>query len=439
MIIYLISYSLCFIFARLGWFLPSGLVLMLAGVWLYWKDYRASGNLIHLRGLFCLFFIGGQGLSCFKLSSLQRQWSGMTWLCFFLAVVSFYLAYWLAGRILGEDKGQHWMKKQARGRGGVFPWEHRMELRKFEGSLFTAIGIVTGISAAAFLAEALILGYVPFFLRGVPHAYSYFHISGLHYFTVSCVLVPSLYVLYFLGKDERKKGRNVLAFLFTAVSLLIPVLCVSRFQLILAAGMATFTVLGVNRRIRLWHGAALLGAMIPAYLVLTIARSHDVAYLNGIFQMKNPAMPIFITQPYIYIAHNYDNFDFLVANLPGHAFGLRMLFPLWALTGLKFLVPALVNYPIYVNKEELTTLTLIYDAYYDFGVVGVALFSAILGAACFLLNRKARQLKNPVGYVFYAQVAMYMVLSFFTTWFSNPATWFYLAVTGAVYLWVEYR
>ncbi len=84
-------------------------------------------------------------------------------------------------------------------------------------------------------------------------------------------------------------------------------------------------------------------------------------------------------------------------------------------------------------------MTLIYDAYYDFGVVGVALFSAILGAACFLLNRKARQLKNPVGYVFYAQVAMYMVLSFFTTWFSNPATWFYLAVTGAVYLWVEYR
>lgn len=59
----------------------------------------------------------------------------------------------------------------------------------------------------------------------------------------------------------------------------------------------------------------------------------------------------------------------------------------------EILVPALVNYPIYVNKEELTTLTLIYDAYYDFGVVGVALFSAILGAACFLLNRKARQLK----------------------------------------------
>ena len=34
-------------------------------------------------------------------------------------------------------------------------------------------------------------------------------------------------------------------------------------------------------------------------------------------------------------------------------------------------------------------------------------------------------------YLFYSQIAIYMMLSFFTTWFSNPTTWFYLAVTGA--------
>ena len=439
MIIYCISYGICLIFTRLGWFLPSGLVLVLAGIWLYQKDYRASGNLIHLRGLFCLFFVGGQGLSCMKLSRLQREWSLTTWSCFFLAVVVCYLAYGLAEEVMGPAKSQHWMKKQARGRGSILPWENRMELRKFERPLFTAIWVITLLSSAAFLTEALILGYIPFFLRGVPHAYSYFHISGLHYITVSCVLVPSFYVLYFLAKDERRKGTNGLAFLFTAISLMIPVLCVSRFQLILAVGMAMFTVISVNRKIRIWHGVLVVCLMIPAYLVLTVARSHDVAYLNGIFQMKNSAMPIFITQPYIYIAHNYDNFDYLVAKLPQHSHGLRMLFPVWALTGLKFLIPGLVNYPIYVNKEELTTLTLIYDAYYDFGILGVVLFSALLGFCCCMLSRGMKRLKNPVVYVIYAQIAMYMMLSFFTTWFSNPSTWFYLAVTGMVYLYVEYR
>jgi len=71
--------------------------------------------------------------------------------------------------------------------------------------------------------------------------------------------------------------------------------------------------------------------------------------------------------------------------------------------------------------------------------VGVALFCALLGAACAFLVWKLSQVKNPVGYVIYAQIAMYMTLSFFTTWFSNPATWFYLAATLAVYLFCRYR
>ena len=439
MIIYLISYVLCFCLARLGWFIPSGLVLIAGGIWLYWRDYRAFGNLIHLRGLFCLFFVGGQGISCFKLSRLQEPWSLMTWACFLAAVVFFYLAFALVMAWLGEPRQPHWMKKQARGSREILPQERSRALRLYKKPLFYSMGIVAGVSSAAFLLEAVVLGYVPFFLRGVPHAYSYFHISGVHYFTVSCVLEPSLAVLYYMAGEERSRLRRVLAVVFTAICLANPILCVSRFQLILAVGMAVFTFIAVNHRIRVYQAAILVCLMIPAYVVLTIARSHDVAYLNGIFEMRNEATPIFITQPYMYIANNYDNFDCLVRELPAHAMGLRMLFPLWALTGLKFLVPSLVNFPIYVNKEELTTLTLIYDAYYDFGIVGVALFCALLGAACAFLVWKLSQVKNPVEYVVYAQIAMYMTLSFFTTWFSNPATWFYLAATLAVYLFCRYR
>ena len=67
--------------------------------------------------------------------------------------------------------------------------------------------------------------------------------------------------------------------------------------------------------------------MIPVYLILTVARSHDVAYLNGIFEMKYEAMPIFITQPYMYIANNYENFNCMVEVLPAHSLGLKGLFP----------------------------------------------------------------------------------------------------------------
>ena len=109
-----------------------------------------------------------------------------------------------------------------------------------------------------------------------------------------------------------------------------------------------------------------------------------------------------------------------------------MLFPLWAFTGLKFVAPVLVSFPLFVTKEELTTVTLFYDAYYDFGPAGMALFGAALGAVCCLLVRWRSRGGSLAEHLIYAQTAMYMALSFFTTWFSNPTTWFYLGMTGAV-------
>lgn len=298
--------------------------------------------------------------------------------------------------------------------------------------LYHCIIGVTVVSMAAFAFEAVVLGYIPLLVRGVPHAYSEFHVTGVHYLTVSCVLVPSLAVLYALLGGSRYLWKNVLVGVMTVISLAVPLLCVSRFQLIFAVMLALFTYGAFRRKVEPVSILALLVVMVPLYLLLTVARSHDVEYLNGIFEMKNQHMPIFVSQPYIYIANNYENFNCLVEALPAHTFGIRMLFPLWALTGLKFLFPYLTSFPIYVDKAELTTVTLFYDAYYDFGVIGVVLFGCLLGFVAWLLVRQLGRMRNPVGYLLYAQFAAYMVLSFFTTWFSNPATWFYLVVTGII-------
>lgn len=444
MFVYSICYLVSFVLAQAGWYLPSGLALIGAALWLYWSEYSRSGSLVHLRGLFFLGFVGGQGAACLKLSRLAQDWSWVTWLCFFAAVWCFYLAFEKTGRDPGQslDAGP-FARRMGRGPAGVtVRWsgirENRPRALADSGGLFVSIAAVTAVSLGCFLLEAAYLGYVPFFVRGVPHAYSYFHISGVHYFTVSCVLVPPMAVLYFLNRSRSRRGKDGAVAALTAVSLAIPILCVSRFQMIFGVGLAVMVYLVWNRRIPLAYLGGIAGALLAAYLILTVARSHDVEYLNGIFEMKNEHMPIFITQPYMYIANNYDNFNCLVEQLPEHTWGLRSLFPLWALTGMKFLFPGLASSPIYVTKEELTTLTILYDAYYDFGVVGVMAFSAALGAVCGYLTKTLRSMQNPAGLLLYAQMAMYMALSFFTTWFSNPATWFYLAGTAAVWFLCEY-
>ena len=279
---------------------------------------------------------------------------------------------------------------------------------------------------------------LPLLLRGVPHAYSYFHVTGLHYLTVSCVLVPALSVIYFCIEGGRSRGRLVCMLLADAAAVAIPLLCVSRSQLLFAVLLALITYIQMEHQLNPIYVVFALAGLIVLYILLTIARSHDTAYLNTVFEMKRP-LPIFVTQPYIYIANNYDNFDCLVKGLVKHSWGMKMLAPFWTLTGLKFLVPSLTAFPYYVTKEELTTLTMFYDAYYDFGIIGVFIFSAILGAAAYLLMRMMRQVQNPITYLLYAQFALYMLLSFFTTWFSNPSTWFYFAVTAVVTFLVSHK
>ena len=92
---------LCYKFhiGRQHFYMLSGLVLITAALWLYIKDYRETGNLIHLRGLFCLFFVGGQGISCFKLSRLQTDWDLRTWVCLGLAVLTFWIVFEVLHRI----------------------------------------------------------------------------------------------------------------------------------------------------------------------------------------------------------------------------------------------------------------------------------------------------------------------------------------------------
>lgn len=422
MLVYSICYAASYGLARFGWYYASGGALLVAAGYLYYNDYHKSGNLVHLRGLFCAFWVGGQALACLKLSNLQSDWHFVTWLCFYLATAGFWLAYETVYRLLGEND-RHGRRRQRR--------------KSYVRSVFICIQVLTLVSVGAFLFEALRLGFVPLFVRGVPHAYSEFHISGVHYFTVSCVLVPSLAVLFFLEGGSRRPYRNVMVIVMAVISLAIPLLCVSRFQLVFSVLVACFTYGAYQRRMNPLILPALLVLLIPFYVILTVARSHDVTYLNGIFEMKNSRMPIFISQPYIYIANNYENFDCLVAALPRHTFGIRMLFPVWALTGLKFVFPYLISFPLYVTKTELTTVTLFYDAYYDFGVIGVLLLASMAGAAGAILVSRLNQMKNPIGYLLYGQFAVYMMLSFFTTWFSNPTTWFYLAVTGIMALYVS--
>lgn len=433
--IYTAAYVMSIVLGEAGLSAPSGLCLMFAAAFLYLSEYQRTRSTLNLRGLLALGLIGGEGVARFRLSRLSTDWTMETWLSFYLFYLIFDLSAQLAEQVRAaraeEEKLAEMMDGKC-GHGCTAVGEGiESDLRFFR---YAILGLL-GISWAAFFFEARRLGFVPLFTVDTPHAYSYFHVKGVHYFTTLAVLTPSVTMLYLSARRKQGLRPDVLALLGLLLPVLLTILMVSRFQFMISVILAVFVALLSGRRYKLWQLLLLLVLMIAAYVFITIERAHSVEYLNGIFEMKDPSTPIFITQPYMYIANNYDNFNVMTRELTMHAHGLRMLYPFVTLSGLKFFVPSLAQgFPLFVTKEELTTVTMLYDAWYDFGLAGIVLFAVVLGLVSGAVAHAHRKDQNPFSALLYAQLAFYYLVSFFTTWFSNPATWFYLGVSFLLYL-----
>lgn len=426
MIVYLVCYAASLLLALSRHYLLSGAGLLAAAVYLYASDYIRSGNLLHLRGIFALSFVGGQGLACMKLSYLSQAWSAGTWLGLLAAFAGFYLAFYYLEAFRRSVRPCGGL--QARCAPGLESYAELFFSARWRWRWYRQAASRSRRSIWA-IFRCCSVEFRMLFLFPCDRA----SLSD----GVLCAGSGALCDL-FLHRGRSQPGTaGVYASgrcsgggdsASVRVALPAPV-CGT-------AGIVSY--MQVEHQLNPIYVVFALAGLIMLYILLTIARSHDTAYLNTVFEMKRH-LPIFVTQPYIYIANNYDNFDCLVKGLVKHSWGMKMLAPFWTLTGLKFLVPSLTAFPYYVTKEELTTLTMFYDAYYDFGVIGVFVFSVLLGAAAYLLMRMMRQVQNPITYLLYAQFALYMLLSFFTTWFSNPSTWFYFAVTAVVAFLVSHK
>ena len=419
---YMLSFFVSYIASLAKWYYASGIILIVEAVYLYVHWVRESGSFVELRALFTLAWVGGQGISCLKLSTLQDTWSYITWLSFFVIYIAFGIGY-------------EWGRKYSRVEG-----KEPEKNKKKANRLFRCIMLLLVVSAGCFLIEIIRIGYIPVF-SDEPYSYSYFRMSALHYLhycAISCILIPGLTVLWKKIDSEESKWRNGAIIIANIVAFAVPFLYVSRFQFLFEIGVAAVIYILVNKNMRK-STLVLLGLVVcAAYVVITLSQKRDAIYLNNVFKMKYTHMPVFLTQPYTYIANNYDNFDCLVKNLPKFSYGLRMLFPFVSLTGLKFVMPNLVPATAYLTSTELTTLTMFYDAYYDFGVIGVVVIALLIGVVAKVIIDIIKKSDNPVVYLLYGQIAVYLVLAFFTTWFSSPATWFWLIITGMIYCYVGY-
>ncbi|MCQ2609843.1 MAG: oligosaccharide repeat unit polymerase, partial [Lachnospiraceae bacterium] len=294
---------------------------------------------------------------------------------------------------------------------------------------------------------ASVLRYIPILSIGTPHAYSEFHIFMIHYLTTSFILIPTIGALtmYRYYKKDKKVGYSsfILAIAGVLFAIVMSIILVSRFQLIFSIVQFVFSVIYLyvsdkkklkkDKKITI-SAICIFVSIVIIYLLITVARSHSIKYLNDIFDMKDKNMPIFITQPYMYISQNFENLNYMINNLPFFSFGRRMLSPLFSLTFVKKFFPHVAVAAPIIVKDELTTNTLIYDFYYDFSFVGVTFFMFIIGYLMSRLERYVHSARNNIlTMLLYTQMSFYMLFSFFQSFFGLSQTFVYIILSILIY------
>ena len=430
LLIYTILYFLSMMFYYLNCGVIASIIMILLAIFLCVVETMSCKRIINIRGLFALGFIGGFGISLLKLSKLSSDYSVITFLAVFIAYFSLYFGAFL------EDKRKINNELKAR----RMKLERRDVLFISQEILLIVMIVVTFLS---FVLEVAVLKFIPLFTIDTPHAYSIFHIFMVHYITTFYAFIPAFAISNYLVEPNRKQSKIfvIISFIYMIIMSL---LLVSRSKLFLSVVLSLFIIIinkttelkrpKFNRKNILKFAIAIFVFLI-LYLIITINRAHDVDYLNSIFEMKNDELPIFISQPYMYIAHNYENLNYMINNIFRWTFGRRILYPFFTLTMVKKFFPIVVDSPYYIIKEELSTVTIIYDFYYDFGLVGVAVFCFLIGyIGKKLENITYRMMSGEIIYknnyitILFSLYSYFMLSSFFQAYFSLTDTWVYITI-----------
>ena len=460
-ILFIIVFIISILLYKVNLLLLASIFMLAFSIYAYIYDIKKSNNIVNLRALYSLGFVGSFGLTYLKLSNLSLDYNYKFFIVILLAIAGFYISYEMTMKYSIKNQNNNPVLDYARdGVANNVNTITNRNLASITNFVYRVMLLTMAISFVAFIIEASILKFVPLFVKDVPHAYSTFHIFMLHYVTTFYIFVPCISVMYLYYELKSKhvtsiiKARVIISILYAVV---MSTLLVSRGQLLMSMLMCLFmfAILFLNNykisksslyefiKRHLKAICFIIVGMVALYLMISIRRSHSVSYLNDIFDMKNKNMPIYITQPYMYLTEGFENLNYMIEKLTNFTFGKRTFKPLFTLTFMDKLFYFDFIYEQFILKTELTNMTIFYDAYFDFAYAGVLTLAVILGyvSARLQIYIKTEDNKynidmynNPIGLLFYVLVAYYLIMSFFQPFFSLASSTVYILYIVVLYM-----
>ena len=468
------------------------LMLCAVGLYFYCALVQAKGNWWDIRAVFSAIWLMTNGLAALRLTGYQAPWETKTWVCQAIAFAAFHLGAGL-GSGLGR-KIHHWLDGQI----GKSMGRIRIALR--QERLFWFCFAVTLMGVGAFLMNVRSRGFIPYLTASGGSAYLSFY-TKWYIFAVAGSMISGL--SYYVLKTQKLSLWKRM-FLWCSIlysTFLFPILVVNRSALLTAGLSLTTAVFYLNKR-RLWVLVLCAVVLVGAFGMCTSARGYSEAQLQVFFEPAQiggnnnqqtepnqpedtqppvpqetlqpddtqPSAPQETVQPegtpqetapqeqpqqpgfqlsgtaafiYSYLTVSHDNLNEAMRNEVEFTYGARQLKPFNVILRIPALANVIENAEIYKVRPHLTTVNVIGQAYYDFGLLGVGVFMFLWAMIFGAIQAVYLQGEGVFSMLALGNSMTPVTLCFFSAWMSEFSHWMHwgliLILFLAAYITVEPR
>lgn len=370
--------------------------------------------------LFGFVWCLSMGLTELKFSALQHLWTIESWVLLLLGVGAFLLGTFIPYVVYVQTPLLSVKEIRERLKG--------QQVR--EKRLFWLILTCVIVYSTAYITNYLVRGWLPVDVIGTAISRVDFNVSGLTLFLYIASIIMLFTFLYFVLVNGHKTKKSFLALLLvlTGGSFF---LLLMRFPIIMVA-VVSFTLLYyATSFIRFRTAVPLFIAVAAFFYWISSLRFATVVstYLYSVSKMRFSKEYAFLTEPYMYVVTNLENFARSVDKGEYHTYGYFTLDFVTAISGLKYWV---LDYFNFERTPYLTsnynTYTAFYWFYSDFGVVGLGLIPFVLGVATGLLYFRVRTVPTIANVMLYGFAVFCIFISYFN--FPLAFLWFELNLLG---------
>lgn len=248
----------------------------------------------------------------------------------------------------------------------------------------------------------------------------------------SIVLLQTTLAALLLFDRYNQRAVGGMFWIYMASIVILTALYANKFQIIYLLVLILVARNSYGKKIKIKNLLLLALAIILLFVIL-----FQFVYQNmyGVtmkdmyigYYMNIPYKFNFITQPYLYLAYNYENLYHYLISSPHHLYGYKTLYGFIDSFHLEGLVPA--NILAYIDEwknllkvPSLTTGTMFEDFAQDGGIPLMFILTYLAGVWSAFCYRKFQKNKNFIWFFLYAASVVAIFFSFFSNAFTSKVT-----------------